>query len=429
MARNDSTVLDVCDALEVILEGSARKDILDELSRAGSSADRLRRLRSAMSAHAFATGSEVISLGRMVRILDTRTRREGFRVLQSWNHKTHEFTKDIVPVLMLDLYESAEVAAPNERITLEILLDYYFLHLLALCAMRLWDDGDVSANVDRVTRLVGTLQGPTGSGHHFVRDAETLMIYALSQFHPAEYAYDRFIAKVMTLTKPQQVTFARVSAAVLSAHLRWGFWVMYERDVVRMRNDNVGDYPWLLTTVLTLMRCYAGLLQEGAGADDRVQVVDSLLQGLAADPWAFTGKAPPALAEYESDYAELRKLLQRHGSDLLDDFEVHRPSKESYSPLALHFNFPHNTLVAILTIALLEGKPQARPLNDLFVPELPEVLGDETQESLARGLTAFSGGSSERLGYRGAMLIVYDHLTGLRSFTMTSDAIRKSLGP
>jgi hypothetical protein len=84
-------------------------------------------------------------------------------------------------------------------------------------------------------------------------------------------------------------------------------------------------------------------------------------------------------------------------------------------------------LVAILTIALFEGKPQALPMNDLFVPELSEVPGDETQESLARALMAFSGGSSERLGYHGAMLIAYDHLTGLRSFTMTSNTIRKSL--
>jgi hypothetical protein len=427
VTKQPLTVLGAYDTLEEILDGTTRADILDELSRTGTAEDGLRRLRSAMSAHAFGTGSEVVGLERMVRKLDNRTRQDGFRVLHSWNHQTHEFMKDIVPVLMTDFYERAGPAEANDRLTLEILLDYYFLHILSLGAMRVWDEGDPDENIERISALVDLLQGPGGSGHHFIANAETLMIYALSQFHPDETAYDRFIDKVMGLSESHQVTFALVSVSVLSAHLRWGFWVMYERDVVRMRNDNVGDYPWLLIAIVTLMRHYAKLVEAGVGDEERESVVEGLLQGLGADPWAFTGKAPSSLSEYGPDYADLRDLLRRYGARLLDDFEAHRPSKEGYSPLALHFNFPHNTLVAILTIALLKGEPQALTMNDLFVPELSEVPGDETQESLARALMAFSGGSSERLGYHGAMLISYDHLTGLRSFTMTSNTIRKSL--
>ena len=426
MAEQKRTVPDACDLLESILLGNARAEIVDELSRTGAFEDWLRRLRKRMTAHAFGEGS--VRLDTMVRRLDNRTRQDGFRVFHLWDHRAHRFTEEIVPVLLLDFYERANVAEPNERLTLEILLDYYLLHVLTLCAMRAWDLGDPDATLDRISGLVEALQGSSGSGHHFVADAETLLIYGLSQFHPNEQAYDRLIEKVAELSVPHQMTFARVSASVLSAHLRWGFWLMYERDVLRMRNDNVGDYPWLLTSVLTLLKGYVRHREAGEEADDeRRDTAQGLLQGLAADPWAFVGKAPPALADYEVEYAEVVDLLQRHGAELLDDFEALRPAKDSYAPLALHFNFPHNTLMAIVTLALLEGKPQSLPLNALFVQEMSDLPGDETQAGLARALMAFSRGSPERLGYRGAMLVAYDHLSGLRSYSLTVDTIAKSL--
>lgn len=430
MPKQSLTCHDACDMLEEVLSGGTRGEIVDELSRTGDFADALRRLRAAMASHAFRTSGHTFDFAKVVRKLDKRTRQDGFRVFHSWDHKAHRFTANIVPVLMLDFYESAEVTEPSERLTLLMLLDFYFLHVLALCAMRAWDDGHADETLDRVTRLTTELQGSSGSGHRFLDDAETLLIYALSQFHPEEQAYDRLIAKIVTLTEEHQTTFALSSAAVLSSHLRWGFWLMYGRDVVRMRNDNVGDYPWLLNSVVTLMRAYARMLDEGRGEEARADVVEGLLQGFAADPWAFIGKAPPALAEYASEYDELLALLARRGHDLLRDFEGRRPSKEAYAPLSLHFNFPHNTLVAILTLALLEGKPQTLPLNALFGREMERGPDDETQEGLARTLMAFSSGSPDRLGAHGAILVAYDPLSGIRSFSMTSDAIRESLrGP
>ena len=121
-----------------------------------------------------------------------------------------------------------------------------------------------------------------------LEDAETLIIYALSQFHPEEHAYDRLIAKVVTLGEERQTRFALPSASVLSAHLRWGFWLMYGRDVVRMRDDNVGDYPWLLYSVLVLLRAWSALLDVEGSEEERRQIAGSLLLGLAADPWADT---------------------------------------------------------------------------------------------------------------------------------------------
>ena len=417
------------DRLEGLLVGPARASVLDGIQARGDFDDWLRRIRSAMSSHRLVADGEILDLGQKVRRLDMRTRKDGFRVLHAWNHRSHDFTRDTVPVLMIDFFQRADPEDPDERFTLELLLDYYVLHLLALCAMRVWDAEDPDGALARIGDLVDALQGAHGSGHRFVADPETLLIYALSQFHPEEHAYDRIIERISTLEEGHRLAFARVSAAVLGAHLRWGFWLMYGRDVVRMRADNVGDYPWLLDSVRTLLSAWSRAVDRGEGPEARDELVEPLLLGLAADPWAFGGSPPEAMKPYREEYDEVRALLERHGGTLLDDLERHRPGKESYAPLALHFNFPHNTLVAIVTLALLEGKPQRLALNDLFVRELDRAPGEETQEELARTLMAFSGGRPDRLGRRGALLVAYDPLSAMRSWSMTVKAIREGLGP
>jgi hypothetical protein len=421
---------ELCDALEGALRGTTRREVIDAVCAPGGGGEALHRLRSMMGTHRFRRARGSVTLDRLVERLDHRTREDGFRILHNWDHTSHRFTEDIVPVLLLDYYIGASGEGAS-RVALEILLDAYFFHLLTLCAMRAWDDDDPDASLGRVAALLDELQGPDGSGHRFVQDAETLIIYGLSQFHPDEHAYDRLIEKVKTLSDARQTAFAQPSASVLSCHLRWGFWLMYERDVLRMRDDNVGDYPWLLNSVTTLAREYARLHDAEEHGRHRSNVVDSLLQGLAADPWAFTGKAPPALSDYEAQYSEVRALLTRYGSDLLEEMATHRPSRELYSPLALHFNFPHNALVAILMTALLAGEPQPLPLNALFMPDhgphAEEGESASPPERLARELMAYSGASRDRLGAHGALLVAYDPYSGARSFSMTLDAIRKGL--
>lgn len=417
---------EVLDALDGALRGPTRRLVLDGMQSRGDFADWMGRMRSAMTEHRFVAGDKRMDLAHAVRRLDVRTRKDGFHVLHSWNHQTHEFTNDVVPVLMTDFFLRAGPENPDARVVLEILLDYYFLHLLSLCAMRVWDADDPDAAMERVTGLVEALQGEGGSGHHFVADAETLLIYAVSQFHPEEQAYERIIERVAGLSEGRRLAFARVSASVLSAHLRWGFWLMYGRDVVRMRADNVGDYPWLLDSVHTLMRGWVGAEERSAPQVERDDILESLLQGLAADPWAFTGARPPALAAHAEAYDEVRTLLAAHGSDLLEALESHQPTKTAYAPLAFHFNFPHNALVAVVTLALLEGRPQPLPLNALFTRELADPPEGETQEGLARTLMAFSRGSTDRLGHRGAVLVAYDPLSAMRSYSMTAKALRKA---
>ncbi len=418
--------------LERVLDSDERGRILEAATSSGPPAKWIRRLRSQFAGHHLLGGSTNFDVGALVSRLDARSWDDGFKILNAWNHQTHEFTSDIVPVLMIDFLERVQAptlqgSGEDAKTTSAILLDYYLLHLLALCAMRSWDTPDPTVTLTRLTSLLERLQGPKGSGHHFVADAETLLIYAVSQFHPEERAYDRLISRVRELHWERQVAFAQVSASVLSAHLRWGFWLMYERDPVKMRNDNRGDYPWLLNSVSTLARAFVSSLEAGEHGDERASITQALLQGLAADPYAFTGSLPASLADSREEYDEVVAMLTAHLGVLLEEFEAQKPQKVRYSPLALHFNFPHNTLVAIVTLALLEARPQPLTLNDLFVPEF-ETGSHETQEHLARTLMAFSRSSPDRLGYRGAMLVAYDPLSGLRSFTMARDTLRKGLG-
>lgn len=426
MATPDQDLADVLDVLDAMLNGAVRGQIIHGVRSRGDVSDWMARLRSAMSDHRFIAGDRRFDLAHAVRRLDVRTRKDGFRVLHSWNHRTHDFTDDVVPVLLIDFFLRAGPEDPDGGIVLAILLDYYFLHLLALCAMRAWDADDPDAALARVQDLLEALQGDDGSGHHFVGDAETLLIYALSQFHPEEQAYERIIARVAELGDDRRLAFARVSASVLSAHLRWGFWLMYGRDVVRMRADNVGDYPWLLESVLTLLHGWVDAAETGAPEEVRADIAEALLQGLAADPWAFTGSRPPALAGHTRACDEVQELLRSHGQRLLEDLERHRPTKTEYAPLAFHFNFPHNALIAVVTLALLEGRPQPLPLNALFTRESDDLPGGETQEGLARTLMAFSQGSPDRLGHRGAVLVAYDPLSAMRSYSMTTKALREA---
>ncbi|MDH3270905.1 MAG: hypothetical protein OEN56_06210, partial [Gemmatimonadota bacterium] len=95
-ARDDLTEL--TEALEGLLAGRARASIVDGICARGDFSDWLRRIRSAMSEHAFAVGERRIDLHHPVRRMDVRTRKDGFRVLHAWNHTSHRFTEDIVPV-------------------------------------------------------------------------------------------------------------------------------------------------------------------------------------------------------------------------------------------------------------------------------------------------------------------------------------------
>ena len=460
-----------------------------------------------MRAHVFRGRFAPLALDGFVRDFDLRTREEGFHVLHSWNHLEHHFTRENTPVLMLDRFAKEWSAARATPRVQALLLDHYFFYVLALMVMRAWDEGDPNRNLDRVTGLLRHLQDPRGSGHQFVARAETLLLMAISHFHPDESAYPRLLEKIRTLDRVHRVRFALAEAAILGSHLRWGFAVLYRRDLGRMRSDNVGDYPWLLFSVATLMEEYVRLREEGArdggaAGDDagrgaeagpraggegnvpddggrerrahrRTRVLEGLIDGLTPDPWAFTGAPPEALRPYEAEHAGFRDAFAEHRDDLLEEFERLRPDREAYSPLSFHCNFPHNAIMAKVSIQLADENAPNLPMDAMFTragarrPGVSGAAADDPAgerasgrsratgdgaagvagasqdsgvdprradpaafvsanhpEALARYLMAYSGANPERLGRRGARLIIYDPNVGLRYHRMALQAMR-----
>lgn len=386
-----------------------------------------------MRAHVFRGRFAPLVLDGFVRDFDVRTREEGFHVLHSWNHLEHHFTRENTPVLMLDRFAEEWSAARATPRVQALLLDHYFFYVLAVMAMRAWDGDDPNENLDRVTGLLRHLQGPHGSGHQFVARAETLLLMAISHFHPDESAYPRLLEKIRTLDRAHRVHFALAEAAILGSHLRWGFAVLYRRDLGRMRSDNVGDYPWLLFSVATLMEEYVRLREEdgqrrSGRADRRARVLEGLIDGLTPDPWAFTGAPPEALRPYEDEHSGFREAFAEHRDDLLEEFERLRPGREAYSPLSFHCNFPHNAIMAKVSIQLADENAPNLPMDAMFTRAEAwrgeDFVSANHPEALARYLMAYSGASPERLGRRGARLIIYDPNVGLRYYKMALQAMR-----
>lgn len=396
--------------LEGALASGRRAEILDALLASGDAMQALKRLRGAMKTNTFPTLGKPLALERVVRSFDAKTRTEGFHVLASWDYRAHRFAEDIVPVLMLDRGPAAPVRVGQERAALSVLLDQYFLSILGLVAVRAWDDGDANANLDRVATLVAALNGPSGSGHRVVDDAETLLLLAISHYHPHESAYDTLIDRVWTLDERHGLRLASACASTLGGHLRWGHRFMYERDVGRMRADNAVDYPWLLFSTATLMRAY-----DRAGDDERRRIAEPLLNGLSADPWCFTGSPPTSLERHRVIHDEVAMRLKGHRDSLCHDFAAHRPSAARYTPLGFLCNFLCNAVVAMVATAL-EAGARHPSLNDLFTAA-SDIGTQPPPLDYARLLMRYAAGHGGRDD--GAALIVYDPYEAQTAFNNT----------
>lgn len=404
------------DRVRQALEGGTRREIVQRALDAGDSAGALSTLRGEMCAHLFKTASGLVALKPVVKDFQRRTRRDGFRILHDWDGRAETFNREIIPVDMLDYCRRLGGAAQRGPEALALLLDYYFLHVLALLVPRAWDEGDPDRNLDGITELLGALQGAGGSGHRFVDDAETLLWVAISNYHPDDAAYDRLLEKVRGLGDRHRMRFAMVGAGILGSHLRWGFEAYYNRDVALLRRDNFADYPWLLFSLSTLMREYARLHRDGVGGEERDRTVGGLLNGLTADPPAFIGEAPGALADHEEEHAEFARLFREHRDALTAEFHEQRPSEEGYSPLAFHFNFPHNVLKAKVDMALTGWDAPNLPLNALVTGGRSGGEEGELRKALATALTEHSRRNPEHIRERRVMVNAYSLRAAQRSF-------------
>jgi hypothetical protein len=415
-----------CALVESALAGGARQEIVTDLLSTPKPPGRpLTRLRDSMRANLWKTPSTQIALDRFVSRYDTRTRADGFHAIHDWNGKADAVNPDTIAVDVVNFIIDKHRKEPPDRPLVSVALDYYFMYLVAVLTLRIWDDGDADDNFDRVDRLLELLQGPGGSGHRFADDAATLLVFATSHFELDEGAYDRLLDRARTLGPRHRRALAVVHAGSLGAHLRFGFDVTYGRDMIAMRNDNGVDYRWLLFALATLMEGYADLRADGTDSSARRTLIEALVGGLSPDPAAFVDEPPRCLAESTAERSRFAELFEGHRQELIEDFEPFRPSDRAYSPLSFSFNFSHNILKGIVVDALVWRAPSQVTLNDLLRASAPGAPGGEAKKKVTATLAAYARASPDTIRGRPMPVILYDPRAGRQAFSFMMRTITK----
>ena len=422
-----SAFVRACAALETALDSPMRGAVAVAAARQPTMRQALAYLIDRMRGHAWRADGTDVDLSAVIDELDRAARVEGFHVLHDWNGKAEEVTADTIPVDAL-VFASAQIgdrgADPG---SLAVALDYYFLYLLALVAMRAWDAGEPGANLDRVTQLLAHLQGPFGSGQRFADNAETLLLIATSHYEPNEAGYDLLLARARALPASNRTSMALTHAQAMGGHLRFGYEVTYGKDFKAMRDDNGADYPWLLFGLTGLMDEYDRMTIRGEAGDVRDRVIEGLINGLTPDPTAVLGKPVSWFAPHQAELDRFLNLFARHGAGLVQSIETYRPRDQGYFPIALFFNFSQNVLKGAIVDALLRGSAAPVGLNDLFTGVPREGPLPEAKAGLSRRLMAYARANPDTIRGRLSPVIVYDPVVGRQSFGGAMRAIKSLL--
>jgi len=416
------TFAQAADLVEAALHGQTRREIVAGFSAKTLGAS-LAGMREGMRAHRFRAAGRQLFLERAVTAFDGRTRADGFHILHDWDGIAQHTNPDIIPVDVLHFLAEQRGAEASSETELAILLDYYFMHVIALLTMRIWDDGDADENIERLNAMLRTLQGPDGSRHQFAADAETLLLIGTSHFEPEEWGYARLLDRVRTLDEGHQFRIGLGHAASMGCHLRFGFEAQCGRDTLALRDDNIADYPWLCFALSAVMREYVRLADALIDNRDRAVIEEALLNGLTADARAFIGVPPPSLSDSEVDRLRFVDAFTRHRGLLLASFERYRPNEVVYSPLSFFFNFSHNVVKGTVVDALLWGEAWDVSLNDLLTGVPRAGLEEGSQQLLATTLMAYARSNPDRIRGKLMPVIVYDPQAGRRAFTIAMEKL------
>jgi hypothetical protein len=302
-----------------------------------------------------------------------------------------------------------------------VLLDYYFTYVLALCAMRAWDDPEPGAVLDWISELVRALRD-RASGHRIVDDAETLLLLATSHYEPDERGFATLLDRARILPEKNRAALALIHAGALGPHLRFAFDVTCVRSIDAMRADNVADYPWLCFSIAEVAAAYDRAARSGDAAG-AVPFAEALLNAVSADPEGMTRGLPEALSACESDRAAFARVCAEHRDALAAGFETMRPTDEGYSPLALSFNFSQNLVKGAVVDALLLGEPWPVSLNELL-SSVARGPAAADRLALARTLMGYARARPDTIGGRLAPVIIYDPPTGRRWFREAMRALQ-----
>lgn len=408
--------VNACAVLESALDSPLRRDVAAAAAKQKSMRHGLDYLAERMRSHTWRAGEHEARLGTVIDELDRATRAEGLHVLHDWNGKEDRVTDDSIAVDALKFAAEHIGNRPAGAAALAVALDYYFLYLLALVAMRSWDGDEPGASLDRVTRLVGHLQGPHGSGQRFANDAETLLLIATSHFEPSEAGYDRLLARARALPESNRLAMALTHAQAMGGHLRFGYEVTYGKDFKAMRDDNGADYPWLLFGLAELMDQYARNKERDAPSAVRIPVVEGLINGLTPDPASILGRPVSWFAPQQAELERFLATLDEYRAELLPAMEVHRPRDHGYWPIALFFNFSQNVLKGAVVDAMFREAPAPIGLNEMFGGEMRDAADAEARAALARRLTAYARIQPDTIRGRLSPVIVYDPVVGRQHF-------------
>ena len=408
---------EVCRLVAEVIE--QRPAILAHAGGARNLGHGLQRLREAMRQHVWHVGARPIDLHAAIADYDARTRAEGLHALNDWDGLADAVNPETIAVDVLDFVVRHRGEEPVHPVTLAVLLDYYLVYLLALLSLRVWDDGEADANLGRLDALLALVQGPGGSGQRFCDDAEALLLVATAHYELKESGYDLLLGRVRTLEPRRQTRVALQHAAAMGCHLRFGFEATYARDTIRMRDDNVADYPWLCFAVAGAMAEYVRLAEAGAEGAERARVVEALLNGLTPDARAFVGTPIATLRAHEAERLRAREQLLAYRGRLRDEFEPFRPTGQRYSPLSFFFNFSHNVLKGTVVDALLRRQAWPLSLNDLFTSFGQDGQASDQKILLASTLMAYARQSPQTIRGRLMPVIVYDPSTGRETFGNT----------
>ena len=412
-----------CALVASALEGSARREIVDDFASAETLGAALKPLRDAMRANQFRARGHQIFLDRAVRSYEGRTRAEGLHILHDWDGVAQQTNPDVIPIDVLHFIAEQRGEEPASRTELAILLDYYFMHVLALLTTRVWDEGDPDENLARIDALLQHLQGSNGSGQLFAADAATLMLIGTSHYEPHEWGYDKLLARVRTLNERHRFEIGLGHAQSMGCHLRFGFEAQCGRDTLALRDDNLADYPWLCFALAAVIGEYSRLAEANLETRERSVIEEALLNGLTPDARAFVGVPPASLARAEDDRVRFADGFARRKSELLEAFQKYRPSETAYSPLSFFFNFSHNVVKGAVIDALLWGEAWDVSLNDLLTGVPRAGLEDGSQQLLATTLMAYARSNPDRIRGRLMPVIVYDPQAGRRAYSVAIEKL------
>jgi hypothetical protein len=420
----ESPFASVCASLERLLAGEFRRDAVTAAARLSPMGQSLQHLAAGMRSHRWRAGAEAVDLGDVIDALDQATRREGFHVLHDWDGKAARVTANSIAVDVVEFTAAQMGQQPPQPAVLAILLDYYFVYVLALVAMRAWDASEPGAALDRVSELLELLQGSRGSGQRFADNAETLLLIATSHYEPNEQGYDLLLQRGRTLPHRNRVAMALGHAQAMGSHLRFGYEVTYGKDLTAMRDDNVADYPWLCFALAGLMDEYRRLRDAGELGEWHDRVIEGIANALSPDPEAFLRKPPSSLDAHEVDLSRIHAGLTHFRAELTEAIAAHRPLDRGYSPLAFFFNFSQNVLKGTVADAVLRGAAWTLSLNDVFTG-IPK--GDPRAEAklrLTRTLGAYARANPDTIRGRLSPVIVYDPVVGRQYFGQMMRSLR-----